>query len=370
MSGKAAARVTDLTAHGGTITGPGVPTVLIGGLPAATLGDMHVCPMVTPGTPPIPHVGGPITLGSTGVFIGKKPAARMGDMAVCVGPPSSIVLGCATVLIGEAGSGSQAGPASDAAAAVSAAMTGTKAVAALEAGAPRSALQNHFIDVTVADKKGRPLAGVSYSLKDPRGAELKGATTQHGKIRYEGYAEAGSYQLRLCTLSDAKWSAGKTEIGKSVRLSVRAEGFEEGQELVFHLTGEIDGREKAWFASLPACLSGGKAEVEWMPTREQLETLMAAHVGELTGVTFVAVCQQSATASGKLAIEMDRSYVFRDPKGRPLAGASFDVETRPGKVETLKADAQGRISLGRGCVGRHRAVMKSASDDAAKGSGK
>ena len=56
MSGKPAARVTDLTAHGGTITGPGVPTVFIGGLPAATLGDMHVCPMVTPGTPPIPHV--------------------------------------------------------------------------------------------------------------------------------------------------------------------------------------------------------------------------------------------------------------------------------------------------------------------------
>jgi len=47
-------------------------------MPAACMGDMHVCPMVTPATPPIPHVGGPITLGSTGVFIGKKPAARMG----------------------------------------------------------------------------------------------------------------------------------------------------------------------------------------------------------------------------------------------------------------------------------------------------
>jgi uncharacterized Zn-binding protein involved in type VI secretion len=103
--GKPAARLGDMTAHGGTVTGPGCPTVLIGGMPAATMGDMHVCPMVTPGTPPIPHVGVPITLGSTGVLIGGKPAARMGDMAVCVGPPSSIILGCMTVLIGEAGGG-------------------------------------------------------------------------------------------------------------------------------------------------------------------------------------------------------------------------------------------------------------------------
>ncbi|HLV32716.1 MAG TPA: PAAR domain-containing protein, partial [Chitinispirillaceae bacterium] len=58
--GKPAARVGDMTAHGGMITGPGVPNVLIGGMPAATMGDMHVCPMVTPGVPPVPHVGGPL----------------------------------------------------------------------------------------------------------------------------------------------------------------------------------------------------------------------------------------------------------------------------------------------------------------------
>ena len=69
--------------------------------PAARVGDMHTCPMVTPGTPPIPHVGGPILPpGCPTVLIGNQPAARMGDMATCVGPPDSIVLGSATVLIG------------------------------------------------------------------------------------------------------------------------------------------------------------------------------------------------------------------------------------------------------------------------------
>ncbi len=69
-------------------------------MPAARISDMHVCPMVTPGTPPIPHVGGPISVGCPTVLIGGIPAARVGDMAVCVGPPDSIVMGSMTVLIG------------------------------------------------------------------------------------------------------------------------------------------------------------------------------------------------------------------------------------------------------------------------------
>lgn len=68
--------------------------------PAARLTDMHVCPMVTPGVPPIPHVGGPITgPGAPTVLIGNMPAACMGDMCVCVGPPDVIALGSMTVLI-------------------------------------------------------------------------------------------------------------------------------------------------------------------------------------------------------------------------------------------------------------------------------
>ncbi|WP_448699245.1 PAAR domain-containing protein [Mucilaginibacter sp. AW1-3] len=69
-------------------------------MPAARLTDMHVCPMVTPGVPPIPHVGGPIIgPGAPTVLIGKLPAAVMGDNAVCVGPPDSLIKGSATVMI-------------------------------------------------------------------------------------------------------------------------------------------------------------------------------------------------------------------------------------------------------------------------------
>ena len=68
---------------------------------AARLTDFHMCPMVTPGLPPIPHVGGPIVgPGMPTVLIGGMPAAGVGDMCVCVGPPDSIVKGSMGVLIG------------------------------------------------------------------------------------------------------------------------------------------------------------------------------------------------------------------------------------------------------------------------------
>lgn len=69
--------------------------------PAARITDMHVCPMATPGLPPIPHVGGPIVGACVPtVLICKLPAAVVGDSCVCVGPPDTIIKGSATVMIG------------------------------------------------------------------------------------------------------------------------------------------------------------------------------------------------------------------------------------------------------------------------------
>ena len=69
--------------------------------PAARLTDMHVCPMVTPGTPPVPHVGGPILPPCCPtVLIGFLPAARVGDLALCVGPPDVIAQGSTSVITG------------------------------------------------------------------------------------------------------------------------------------------------------------------------------------------------------------------------------------------------------------------------------
>ena len=90
----AAARILDKTGHPGTITGPGVATVLVGGSPAAVAGDMHSCTM-----PPTagPHPPSPFAKGSATVLIGGRGALRVGDMAGCGAP---IIAGFPTVVIG------------------------------------------------------------------------------------------------------------------------------------------------------------------------------------------------------------------------------------------------------------------------------
>lgn len=69
--------------------------------PAARVTDMHTCPQATPGTPPVPHVGGPILPpGCPTVLIGAMPDARIGDLSFCVGPPDPLAQGAASVLVG------------------------------------------------------------------------------------------------------------------------------------------------------------------------------------------------------------------------------------------------------------------------------
>lgn len=89
----AAARVGDVSNHGGTIVGPGVATVLIGGMPAAVAGDTHVCSLPPSGHQPTVSV---FPAGSTSVLIGGIPALRITDACICgamaaVGEPTVII---------------------------------------------------------------------------------------------------------------------------------------------------------------------------------------------------------------------------------------------------------------------------------------
>lgn len=80
--------VTGVVPHvGGPVLPPGCPTVLIGGMPAARVGDLLTC------------TGPPdsIIVGSATVLIGGMPAARLGDSTAHGG---QIILGCFTVMIG------------------------------------------------------------------------------------------------------------------------------------------------------------------------------------------------------------------------------------------------------------------------------
>ena len=89
-----AARVGDLSTHGGTIVGPGASTVLIAGMPAAVAGDMHVCALPPTGHQP---TASPFPAGSTTVLICGRPAVRTTDACGC---GAMAAVGALTVQIG------------------------------------------------------------------------------------------------------------------------------------------------------------------------------------------------------------------------------------------------------------------------------
>ncbi len=338
--GKPAARITDMTAHGGVISGPGIPNVLIGKLPAATLGDMHVCPMVTPGTPPIPHVGGPITLGSTGVFIGKKPAARMGDMCVCVGPPATILKGEFTVLIGEAGGGG-GGSAAAAALAKSASLKGIQPMTPMSVEAPKNqASQNHEIHIQFVDKANRPVGAVAYKIKDPDAKELVATSTMQGLGYHGGYAKAGSFQVIPIGLSQPKWSSNTIEADKPVKLSVKVEGTEEGIVQFAVLAHATDTSEQFVYHS-QSSIKSGKSEIEYCFESSAIETLCAGTEKQFNKLSFFAFLEGQLALSSQVDLVGDYQIEMLSQEQRPIKNEDVVISFGDGQKKIVKTDTNG-----------------------------
>jgi len=200
---KPAARITDMhicpmitgiVPHvGGPITGPGVPNVHIGGMPAAVLGDFCACT----GPPDM------IALGSTGVFIGGKPAARMGDMTAHGG---TIVIGCPTVMIGETGGGGGAGAAgggnkkgsgnANSAKDVINKQNLTNAAKNGDGLAAKTNKEDMKVKYTLIDEAEKGIAGNKYEIRCADGNVVTGKTDGSGATQ-----ELSGYTSSECSVS-------------------------------------------------------------------------------------------------------------------------------------------------------------------------
>ena len=199
--------VTGVVPHvGGPILPPGVPTVLIAGLPAAVVTSMCVC------------VGPPDTVvrGSTGCLVGGKPAARMTDQCTHGG---MIVAGCPTVLIGDTGSGPGGGAgggtsqANTMRAAHRGAMPFTKRgcdqggrlASGLEPTDPPEPVT--FVEIVLADDHGVPASGEAYQVVSADGAVRTGTLDANGFAREVGL-DPGRCRVSFPRLDGGLWAAG------------------------------------------------------------------------------------------------------------------------------------------------------------------
>jgi uncharacterized Zn-binding protein involved in type VI secretion len=340
--GKPAARLGDTTAHGGTIA-LGLPTILIGKMPTSALGDLHVCPMCTG---PVPHVGGPISLGSMGVLVGKKPAARLSDMTVCVGPPSMPVMGSMTVLIGEVGSGSQAGSAASALSTAAAKKKGPKSLEPFPLAEPPSPrTEIHNVECELVDSAGRSLAGVAYTLTDPQNQVMNGVTTVDGKVYHGGYSKAGSFKLEVKEIKNAKWEKDEAKASEEIKLEADADGFPDGTKAFVGVFAEIQDNGYLLSKTIETHVSGKKikssfklgSEFEGAPADPE-KSLPSAYF-------FVVMAEGLVGVSKSVRISDFAEFKFTDGDGKAMADMPYEITFGDGTRKKGKLGGDGKARL-------------------------
>ncbi|MDY0083285.1 MAG: PAAR domain-containing protein [Ignavibacteriaceae bacterium] len=337
-----AARLGDSCAHGGAIV-TGFPTVLIGGMPAARVSDMHVCPMATPAPAPIPHVGGPIIPpGSPTVLIGGMPAARMGDMAICVGPPDSIVMGCMTVMIGTAGSGSGSGGGAGSSGAASAVSAARKA---LTGNVEATTKEKHWIEFEFVDAAGNPVSGLHYKLKDTESKESESYLRSDGRVTRDALSE-GESTIKIQSLYNAKWSKEIAKTGDTVELSVEADGIDDNEKVLFQIWKRDISGPDSLIDNIEDKIQGNKAKVEWkydsvMESKGTSEKNSA--VGYSVPEYYFSVLYGSGitTRSGFLYLEDFLEIELKDENGNPLKDEEYIIYTSNGEIRSGTLDANG-----------------------------
>ncbi len=346
--GKPAARIGDMTAHGGTIV-LGCPTVLIGGMPAARMMDMHVCPMVTPAPVPVPHVGGPIILGSMGVLIGGMPAARMGDMATCVGPPDVIALGCMTVMIGEMMPGAAGAPGPPMVGLTSAAAAQIAAATALSDNKEASTKNEHWVEFQFVDKAGLPVSGIHYRFTDPDGKETQGVLKSNGRICRDAL-KTGQCKVQLLSVRNAKWSKANAEVGDKVKMTADIEGFDNGKPAVIQIyKRDIKGPDTV-FATIETQVKNNKVEAEWeyvLPKSSSQDPQAKAKESSYSAPSyyFEALIDNCKAHSGLLEYKDWIELQFKDQKGNTIGNKPYRLYLSNGEVRKGTLDGGGRAKV-------------------------
>lgn len=337
-----AARTGDPTAHGGTIVGPGCPTVLIGGMPAARAGaDMHTCPMVTPVPTPVPHVGGPIVgPGVPTVLIGGLPAVTIGDMATCVGPPSAIVMGCPTVLIGTGGGGGSAGGGGGAPAVAAAG-----ALSAIAAEPGPEATGPHWFECRFVDSAGKPITEVRYEVTDPDNRTDKGVLTGDGTIRRGGLPAAGDYTVQLFAVYHARWSKQEARVGDLVDLSAETEGYADGSTARIEIwERDVNGADEL-ADELQTAVEGGRISAQWKYRYREERDVSSAQQGPDSYSDpehyFIVHVGDDRARSGQLKHRDTIEIELKDQDDTPIADETYILHLPNGEVRKGKLDANG-----------------------------
>jgi uncharacterized Zn-binding protein involved in type VI secretion len=320
--------------------------------------DTQACPMATP---PLPHGSGPISgPGVATVLIGGKPAATVGDTTVCTGPPGTIAFGCPTVFLGTLTASPSAG-----AGAVKAA---TQAAHSALVGDQVEGEGPHWTDIQFLDQAGNPVAQAPYELTGVDGQKETHVLPKNGKIRRGNLPKAGQYMVRLLTLSNAKWSSNHAKVGESVRLSADAQGHADETDASFAIWRRNAVGGDDFIAQLSSKVKAGKAEAEWKydfpaenddrPGQDDAycppDFYFMASVGDCKARSDILEYKDSIDVS------------FTEHDGKPAENREYALYLPDGTIRQGKLDSKGHLKEEGVPPGKSRVKLNLLRDDSAK----
>ncbi len=231
---------------------------------AATVGSMHVCPMCNPGTPPPPHVGGPVSgPGVPTVLIEGKPASVMGDMCTCMGPPDTIVTAESNILIGGK-------PAATVGSMTAHGGSVTVGAATVLFGTGGSA------PTAVMSVKKIPFPEINFALKtmasiSGRGAQLREAEAQQQAIRELAESSEGEPKIYNPQWIKEEKEVRKSKVLKQITLRASVLNITDGETITFKVkktnkttnANEENTQEDEGIIELSGVVQDQMVEVTW-----------------------------------------------------------------------------------------------------------
>ncbi len=252
-------------------------------------------------------------------------------------------MGCMTVLIGEVGGAGGGGSAASAAAAKAAQQNGPKAIKPynpIDPAEPRT--ENHYVECSVVDAAGLPLQGLRYKLTDPDGKKVVGAVAAGGRIRHDGYSQAGSFKVEMACLANVKWSKAKCKPNEKLTLKADAEGFEPNTPCAVMIFEAMGNGNQRLLKSLDAKVSGNKVSVDWTLTTEELAKVHPDTPKAKVEYFFILVVEGIVGVSDTMQCLDTATLEVLDPDEKALAEAKYELHLRDGSVRSGKTDKQGK----------------------------
>jgi hypothetical protein len=296
-------------------------------------------------------------MGSPMVLIGGMPAARMGDMATCAGPPDTIVLGCPTVLIGEGGSGAAAGGGGGAPAVASAVAS---AAAAQIDNLETSTKIEHWVEFQFVDSAGLPVSGVHYKFTDPDGNESAGMLKPDGRIRRDAL-NAGQCKVQLYSVSNAKWSKNEADVGEEIELSAEVKGFDDGTKALIQIyKRDIHGPDIV-IEMIQAEVSRGEIKAKWTyklladnSQENEGRIIFEDEIYKAPQYYFDVIVEHITAHSGILEYKDFIELKLRDVDDKPIGGAEYYLYCPNGEVKKGELDSNGFKRIEKTVPGRYR----------------